>query len=192
MDEKQKGIRNNIILWSTISVVILSIGYIFVSEMISDVKQSKEVKKELVEVKVESAKVKVDELEEEINYAGEEMSKAEQEEARKQAQDREAEKRAREAEKQVEQQVYITKMDRRANNLISEGSIHSIDIERNEVRVSPSIWLLLNLEQKQTLVLFFNLYFEVKGSTGRVSILSDRNDTKFASYSVWSGVKIYY
>ena len=40
------------------------------------------------------------------------------------------------------------------------------------------------------LVTFFSNYFEAKESTGRVDILSNRNDTKLATYGVWGGLKI--
>ena len=70
--------------------------------------------------------------------------------------------------------------------------VHSIDVENNEVRMSLSLWMQMTLKQKQGIVLYFSALFDSKGSTGRIAIRRALNDTKLASYSVWTGVKIYY
>ena len=74
--------------------------------------------------------------------------------------------------------------------LIAEGLVHSMDVASNTVRIEPLIWTAWSLEDKQQLVLSLSAYFEAKGSTGRVKILSNCNDRQLATYSVWSGVKI--
>ena len=135
--------------------------------------------------KAGDAKKRIQDSKEEPNYAGEKMTKAEQDEARKQKQVREAEKRAT-------KQSSTTKMDRQANDLLTTGVVYSINIDFNEARVNTSLWLQMTLNQKQSLVLFFSAYFDAKGSTGRVTILSSRNDTKLASYGSWGGLKIIY
>ena len=73
---------------------------------------------------------------------------------------------------------------------ISTGAVHSVNIEFNQVRVDPVIWIRLPLENKQNFVAMFSKYFDSKGSTGHVEVLSNRNDKKLATYSVWSGIKI--
>ncbi len=84
----------------------------------------------------------------------------------------------------------LTPLETEIMKLQSNGSIYSIDVEMNEVRIDPIIWMQLDLRTKQNLILTFSVYFKMKGSTGRVNILSNRNDRKLGSYSVWSGVKV--
>ena len=74
---------------------------------------------------------------------------------------------------------------------LAEGVFHSVDVEYNEVRMDPEPWSFLPVEQKQTFVTYFSQYFDLKGSTGRVTIRSKYSDEKLASYSVWTGIKIY-
>jgi len=74
--------------------------------------------------------------------------------------------------------------------LLRTGIIHSINVEYNEVRIDPVTWLGLTLEQKQGLIMYFSAYFDSQNSSGRVKILSSRNDKKLGSYSVWTGIKI--
>lgn len=93
----------------------------------------------------------------------------------------------------------ITKMDPKkleelhqwVQDSLTSGAIHSINVEYNEVRMDPIPWAFLPIESKQTIVTCFSRYFDLKGSTGRVTILSKYSDEKLASYSVWTGVKIY-
>lgn len=80
--------------------------------------------------------------------------------------------------------------DGRIAELLNSGSIHSINIEYNEARLDPFLWVQLPLEQKQKLVMFLSKYFEVKGSTRRVTVFSNRNDTKLATFGSWGGLKI--
>ena len=75
---------------------------------------------------------------------------------------------------------------------LRKGLFHSIDIDSGRVRIDPALWLPLPIEAKQGHVLLFREYFKCKGKSGRVDILSNRNDQKLASYSVWSGVKIFW
>lgn len=73
---------------------------------------------------------------------------------------------------------------------LREGAFHSMNVEFNQVRIDPFLWSMFTIEQKQGIVLRLSKYFDSKGSTGRVTILSNRNDNKLATYSVWSGIKI--
>ena len=78
-----------------------------------------------------------------------------------------------------------------ANEMLATGAIHSVDITNRIVRIDPLIWHRLLIDQKQGLVLFWSNYMKIKTDYEWVDILSNRNDTKLAKYSVWSGVKIY-
>jgi len=75
---------------------------------------------------------------------------------------------------------------------IKKGVFHSIDIDSGYARIDPAVWLELSIEAKQGIVLGLREYFIRKGKSGRLDILSNRNDQKLASYSVWSGVKIFW
>lgn len=74
---------------------------------------------------------------------------------------------------------------------LAEGVFHSVHVEYNEVRMDPVAWSFLPIEHKQTFVTCFSRYFDLRGSTGRVTILSKYSDEKLGSYSVWTGIKIY-
>lgn len=91
-----------------------------------------------------------------------------------------------------QQEAKEREFDQKIAEMLSSGIVHSVNVEYNEVRIAPVIWLSFDLETKRRTVLVFSRYFDMKGSTGRVTILSNRNDVdKLGSYSVWSGVKIY-
>lgn len=81
-------------------------------------------------------------------------------------------------------------LEQKIQELLTTGAVHSVNVEFNQVRIDPLLWNPLPLESKQGIVFLFSRYFEVKGSTGRVEVLSNRNDQKLATYSVWSGIKI--
>ncbi len=83
-----------------------------------------------------------------------------------------------------------TAVDAKIAEGLRKGIIHSINIEFNEVRISPFTWMGLNIEEKQSLVTSFSKYFDIKGSTGRVTILSSLNDTKLATYNSLFGMRI--
>lgn len=88
----------------------------------------------------------------------------------------------------------LTKLQRLhqwVQNGLAEGVFHSVDVEYNEVRMDPEPWSFLPTEQKQIFVTCLSRYFHLKGSTGRVTIRSKYSDEKLASYSVWTGIKIY-
>lgn len=74
--------------------------------------------------------------------------------------------------------------------MISDGQIHSVDVASHRVRIDPLIWLQLSLDTKQSTVVLFSKYFDQKNGYKRVDILSNRNDKKLATYSVWDGIKI--
>lgn len=112
----------------------------------------------------------------------------EQIEARK-ARNRQAAIKRQQAEEKLAK--ILTQYESQVNELISSGVVDSVNVEFNEVRIDPAIWLSLDLKTKQGVVLSFSQYFDVKGSTGHVTILSNRNDKKLGSYSSWSGIKIY-
>lgn len=73
---------------------------------------------------------------------------------------------------------------------INKDVVQNVNIEFNEVRVDPLVWVMLPLENKQNFVSMFSQYFDSKGSTARVTVLSNRNDKKLATYDSWSGIKI--
>jgi len=81
-------------------------------------------------------------------------------------------------------------LDKIVNKRITNGFYYSIDVDANQARIDPDLWSMLIVERKQEEVMFLSRYFDLKGSTGRVTILSNRNDQKLATYSGWSGVKI--
>ncbi len=66
---------------------------------------------------------------------------------------------------------------------LAEGTIHSVDIEASQVRLSADLWLGLTLEQKQQSVLVWSRYFQSHGGSGRVKILNNQDDTCLATYS---------
>ncbi len=74
--------------------------------------------------------------------------------------------------------------------LLRTGAVHSVNVEFNQARIDPFLWAGLTLEVKQNTVMLLSKYFESKGRTGRVTILSNRNDTKLATYGAWGGIKI--
>ncbi len=84
----------------------------------------------------------------------------------------------------------LEKIETEIAQRISKGVIHSVNVDLNEVRIPPEVWAMWSIESKQGLVTYFSNYFDAKGSTGRVTVLSNRNDKKLATYSVWTGVKI--
>lgn len=85
----------------------------------------------------------------------------------------------------------LQKLHRWVQNGLTEGIFYSVDVEYNEVRMDPGPWSFLPIEQKRIFVTCFSQYFDLKGSTGRVTIRSKYSDEKLASYSVWTGIKIY-
>jgi len=91
---------------------------------------------------------------------------------------------------QHENEIRINKMTEVIEKMVSDGVVHSFNIDLNQVRIDPLLWVDLTLENKQNCVMLFSRYFDLNGSTGRVEILSDKNDTKLATFSSWSGVKI--
>jgi len=84
----------------------------------------------------------------------------------------------------------VRQRDAEVREMIATGAAYSVSVDLNQVRMSPAVWDLMDLTAKQGIVLYFSQYFKAKGSTGRVTILSDRNDEELGSYSVWSGIKI--
>lgn len=76
------------------------------------------------------------------------------------------------------------------SDMLRDGHIYSINVEYNELRIDPYTWDSLGLKTKQNTVILFSKYFDSKGSTGRVTILSSRNDEKLATYNSFSGIKI--
>ena len=81
-------------------------------------------------------------------------------------------------------------LDRRLNTMLAAGAIHSVDIGNCTVRIDPEIWQLAEVEGKRQIVAFFHDFFRAKGRPGYPTILSSRNDQKFATYGVWAGIKI--
>jgi hypothetical protein len=81
-------------------------------------------------------------------------------------------------------------MEEAIQNFLTTGAVHSMNVEFNQVRVDPLIWMGQTLEDKQKFVAIFSNYFDAKGSTGRVNVLSNRNDKKLATYSSWDGINI--
>ena len=84
----------------------------------------------------------------------------------------------------------LEKLHQWVQECLSEGAFHSVHVEYNEVRIDPTLWSLFTIEQKQNVVLRLSAYFTLKGSTGRVTVLSNRNDKKLATYGSWGGMKI--
>ncbi len=81
-------------------------------------------------------------------------------------------------------------IDESITRLLDTGVLHSVNVNFNEARMDPVVWATLNLEAKQGAVMLLSKYFDSKGSSGRVTILSNRNDTKLATYGSWGGIKI--
>jgi len=101
----------------------------------------------------------------------------------------ESNKRKKYQAQQVEVEAMM-KMDNTIAMWRSEGLLYSIDVEYNEARVAPSVWFSFTLENKQLLVRCLSKYFDMKGSTARVTVRSSRNDEKLATYGSWGGLKI--
>lgn len=74
---------------------------------------------------------------------------------------------------------------------LASGAVHSVNVEYNEIRMDPISWSLVPIESKRIIIRCFSRYFDLKSSTGRVTIRSKYSDEKLASYSVWTGIKIY-
>lgn len=81
-------------------------------------------------------------------------------------------------------------IDESIANLLEKGVVHSVNVDFNEVRIDPLIWASFALETKQGTVMLFSKYFDSKGSSARVTVLSNRNDSKLATYGAWGGIKI--
>jgi len=73
---------------------------------------------------------------------------------------------------------------------LTSGAVHSVNVEYNEVRMDPGPWSFLPVEQKKIILTCFSRYFDLKGSTGRVTILSKYSDKKLATYGSWGGMRI--
>lgn len=84
----------------------------------------------------------------------------------------------------------LATMEDRIDKMLSSGAVHSMNVEFNEVRIDPLLWVRMRLDAKQNFVMFFSEYFDAKGSTARVTVLSNRNDKKLATYGVWGGLDI--
>ncbi len=67
---------------------------------------------------------------------------------------------------------------------IRTGAAHSMNVEFNEVRVDPVIWIPLPLESKQNFDTVLSRHLDAKGGTSRVDVLSNRNDKKLARASL--------
>lgn len=85
-----------------------------------------------------------------------------------------------------------TPLSTAVDELLAQGSLHSVDINSNMVRVDPLVWGQLLIEQKQNVVMMLSRYFNEQRGYDRVSVRSNRNDTELATYSSFSGVKILY
>ena len=86
----------------------------------------------------------------------------------------------------------LEKLHKWVQDGLASGIFHSVNVEYNEVRIDPIVWgLLTDIETKQMFVSNLSRYFDLKGSTGRVIIRSKYSDEKLASYSAWTGIKIY-
>jgi hypothetical protein len=73
---------------------------------------------------------------------------------------------------------------------VAKGVYKDIDVEIGQVRMSPDLWLLMDVHQKQGVVLYFSRYFDLKKHGPMVKILSDQNDTILGEYGLFSGVEI--
>ncbi len=93
-------------------------------------------------------------------------------------------------QQQLQQKQRVYRADAVIADGLRTGMIYSIDIDFNEVRINPVLWMSSDLETKQSLVMSFSRYFEMKGSTRRVTVRSSLNDTKMATYGSWGGLKI--
>ena len=98
--------------------------------------------------------------------------------------------RLRELDRQQRADVDRLAANELVDELTSSGVIHSYSVQREMVRVDPLLWSALPIETKEGVVIFFSRLFKARGRSGRVDILSNRNDQKLASYSNWSGMKI--
>ena len=78
-----------------------------------------------------------------------------------------------------------------ADEMIKNGWVSHVNIDVEELRMSPYFWDTLSLDAKQKAVEFWYLYFKAHGKPGGAVILSDRNDDKLGEYDVWNGTKIY-
>lgn len=96
--------------------------------------------------------------------------------------------------KEGRRQSHLTELEKLhqwVQNSLTSGAVHSVNVEYNEVRMDPIPWSLVTIESKRIIIKCFSRYFDLKGSTGRVTIRSKYSDEKLASYSIWTGIKIY-
>jgi len=78
------------------------------------------------------------------------------------------------------------------NEALQEGVFSHLDEQGHTIRTNMVNWCHLSLEAKQILLRCSMIYFKERTGLEYVTILSDQNDTKLASYSVWSGEKIFW
>lgn len=74
---------------------------------------------------------------------------------------------------------------------VVSGAIHSYDTKKHEVRIDPSLWARLDVEQKQGLVTYYALRFEKLGHGREVQIKSSYSDVVLGEYSAWNGIQIH-
>ena len=88
----------------------------------------------------------------------------------------------------------VAQMDATLAKMISIGAIYGVNVDSHEVRIDPLQWALSTLEQKQTTIRWFSVYFAKKHNPPSeetyVNILSSRNDKVLAKYTLWGGPKI--
>jgi hypothetical protein len=85
----------------------------------------------------------------------------------------------------------LEKLHQWVQDSLASGAVHSVNVVSNEVRMDPISWSLSLVESKRTIILCFSRYFDLQGSTGRVTIRSKYSDEKLATYGAWGGVRIY-
>ena len=84
----------------------------------------------------------------------------------------------------------VRPLESQIRELRKVGVITWINVELNQVRVDFPTWLAMDVTVRQAFVMALSMYFDVKGSTGRVTVLSSLNDREPATCTVWTEIKI--
>ena len=67
----------------------------------------------------------------------------------------------------------------------------SYDTENNEVWVDPTAWVVMNYKTRKGLAIVFSRYFNLLGSTSRVTIYDNMNGKRLADMNPWSDFTVY-
>ena len=97
------------------------------------------------------------------------------------------------AKKELISREAWTKVEAAVNESLKQGLIQKIDVQADKVWIEETIWNLSNAEVKENMTTILATYCAVKKNQEyrSVEIIGWRSAKKLASYSSWSGFKVY-